>query len=139
MRRDSGILTLTHIYLLVGLSLPIWLSPSFKSSNLLAMASGLITVGFGDTAASFGGYFFGKHYWNQSKKTYEGTGCALLIQIISCFLFIKYINLEIPLNSYTMFVLIFVSIITAIIEAKIKEIDNLVSPIYHYILIKILL
>lgn len=68
--KDSGILTLTHIYLLVGFSLPIWIVPKLKSD--LIFASGLITIGIGDTMASFVGYLFGKHRWKNSMKTYEG-------------------------------------------------------------------
>lgn len=135
--KDSGLLTLTHIYLLIGFSLPIWLSPSFRSENTLAMTSGLITLGFGDSAASIGGSLFGRHYWKNSKKTYEGTICAFLAQVIGSVSSLAYISPEITLNSYLIFMITFVSIITTLIEANIKQIDNLVLPLYHYILIKI--
>ena len=53
--KDSGRLILTNIYLLVGLSLPLWTDPGpvsvFASSNL-SLYCGLISVGVADTAAA---------------------------------------------------------------------------------------
>ena len=52
-------LILSHVFLLVGLSYPIWISPIqvFHVSHL----SGLLTVGVGDTFASIIGSRFGRH------------------------------------------------------------------------------
>ena len=46
--KDSGKLILTNIYLLVGMSLPLWISPhqaSVYSSAQLQLYSGVISVG----------------------------------------------------------------------------------------------
>ena len=53
--KDSGRLILTNIYLLVGLSLPLWTDPgpvSMFASSSLNLYSGLISVGVADTAAA---------------------------------------------------------------------------------------
>ena len=53
--KDGGRLILTNIYLLIGLSLPLWTHPGpvsmFSSSNL-SLYTGLISVGVADTAAA---------------------------------------------------------------------------------------
>ncbi|CAG2170443.1 unnamed protein product [Oppiella nova] len=78
-QKDSGFLTLTHIYLLIGCSLPLWISPS----NGISIASGVISVGLGDTAAAVGGSLFGRNRWRGSHKTYEGTFFAFIAQLMS--------------------------------------------------------
>ena len=53
--KDSGRLILTNIYLLIGLSLPLWTDPgpvSVFASSSLNLYSGLISVGVADTAAA---------------------------------------------------------------------------------------
>lgn len=132
--KDSGILTLTHIYLLVGFSLPIWIVNELKSD--LIFASGLITIGIGDTMASFVGFMFGKHKWKNSMKTYEGTCAAIVSQIVGALLFLYYINLSI--TSLVIYKLIFISTITGLIEAKTIQIDNLILPLYFHLIILVL-
>lgn len=139
--QDSGLLTLTHIYLLVGTSLPIWLTSPVRptsSANMLAMTSGVITVGIGDTAAAVGGSLWGRHRWKGSNKTYEGTVCALVAQFGATWLLIRYLSLDIAFDSFHVLITIAISATTAVIEAKLSDIDNLVLPIYHYILVKLI-
>lgn len=132
--KDSGILTLTHIYLLVGFSLPIWIVAELKGD--LLFASGLITIGIGDTMASFVGFLFGRHRWKNSMKTYEGTAAAIISQVIGGLLFLYCLNLKI--NSLIIYKLIFVSTIIGLIEAKTIQIDNLILPLYFHLIMLIL-
>ncbi|XP_077989389.1 dolichol kinase-like isoform X2 [Glandiceps talaboti] len=51
--KDVGPVILTHIYLLLGFSLPVWLYPlRYYQGPSIAMYSGVISLGCGDTAAS---------------------------------------------------------------------------------------
>jgi len=135
--KDMGYLTLTHIYLLVGCSLPLWIYPFDYVKSPLAIASGIITVGFGDTAASIAGSLIGKHHWRGSPKTYEGTCFAMIAQLVSSLIICKYLIPNYFFSIYNIFVLSLISTTVAIIEAKISQIDNLVLPLYYYILIRI--
>lgn len=68
------LISLTPLYLLCGLSFPLWMPTN--NVPLLALLSGVLTVGVGDTAASFVGSKWGSHKWITSNKSIEGTiGC----------------------------------------------------------------
>ncbi|KAH7642500.1 hypothetical protein HUG17_5545 [Dermatophagoides farinae] len=71
--KDSGILTLSHIYLLVGCSSPLWLCNNLHHSNQISLASGIMAIGIGDTIASVVGITYGNRRWPKSRKTYLGT------------------------------------------------------------------
>ena len=129
--KDRGFLTLTHIYLLIGCALPLWLYPS-ESRSALSVFSGLISVGIGDTAASIVGYLIGRHKWNNSNKSYEGTIAAISCQILVTIWLWSHLYSS-PLNSLQILSIIAVSIVTAIIEAKTNQVDNLILPLYHNI------
>ena len=46
--KDKGELILTHIYLLFGCSVPMWLFLDFSGNPLFAHYSGLLIIGVGD-------------------------------------------------------------------------------------------
>lgn len=81
-------LSLTPLYLLCGLSFPLWMPAN--DTALLPLLSGVLTVGIGDAAASFVGSNWGKHKLNGSRKTMEGliaciTSQLVLIYILAAF------------------------------------------------------
>lgn len=82
--KDQGILILTHIYLLVGCSLPIWIFPlyvSFSEREYLLLFSGIVSLGVGDTAASIGGTLWGRTKFPHSSKSVEGTVCSIVAEV----------------------------------------------------------
>lgn len=135
--RDSNELILTHLFLLLGLGLPVLLTPSDMSSlvsnSLICKAlklsihvCGISVLAVGDAAASVFGVYYGKHKWPGSKKSYEGTAGAFagtwitlsVILIIGqkCFPFGMILALIVP------------SLIGALDEAFTSQIDNLTLP-----------
>jgi len=85
--KDSGALILTHVYLLLGLALPLWLFPVDYSKAdptgcKLALYSGILALGIGDTMASVVGKTFGRLRWPGSLKTVEGTLAGIMSQLL---------------------------------------------------------
>lgn len=83
--KDQGTLILTHIYLLIGCSLPIWIFPlksATDSTDNLLLCSGIISLGIGDTAASIGGTLWGKTKLPGSSKSIEGTICSIIAEVL---------------------------------------------------------
>lgn len=138
--KDTGMIALTPIYLLIGSSLPIWIHPSpcdvtgSAMFNILPLLSGLLSIGLGDTMASIIGSNYGKFKWPGSRKTVEGTLACILSQI-GFFHFLMYFDIvqnisnELQIRTYSA---IFV---TSIIEASTNQVDNLVLPIIMYIIL----
>jgi len=73
--KDEGVLVLSHIYLLLGCALPIWMEQWWDGSFLTKAsgAVGILYLGIGDTAASMCGKTLGRTKWPHSSKTMEGT------------------------------------------------------------------
>lgn len=131
--KDQGILTLTHIYLLVGCSSPIWLTFGSKLTQPLLLVSGVITVGIGDSFASIGGTYFGKHKWYKSNKSIEGTLSSFVSQMCAYIILNYYFNgtnaqlTNVELLAYTM-----ISLSSSLYETFTKQIDNLMLPLFNY-------
>ncbi|XP_001368167.3 dolichol kinase [Monodelphis domestica] len=138
--RDSGPLILTHIYLLLGMSLPLWLFPrpcapkgSLGSVGALVPYAGVLAVGVGDTIASIFGSTVGEIHWPGTVKTFEGTMSSIFAQIISVALILIF-DSKVDLNSSYAWILGSITIIS-LLEAYTTQIDNLMLPLYLQILL----
>ncbi|NWR03439.1 DOLK kinase, partial [Paradoxornis webbianus] len=138
--RDSGPLILTHIYLLLGMSLPVWLFPrscapkgTLPGAGALVPYSGVLAVGVGDTIASVFGSTMGEIKWPGTKKTFEGTMTAIFAQIIAVALILIF-DSSVNLNSSYAWILASVSLVS-LLEAYTTQIDNLLLPLYLQIML----
>lgn len=138
--RDSGPLILTHIYLLLGMSLPIWLVPrpctqkgNLGGARALVPYAGVLAVGVGDTVASIFGSTIGEIRWPGTKKTFEGTMTSIFAQIISVALILIF-DSGVDLNNSYAWILGSVSMVS-LLEAYTMQIDNLLLPLYLLILL----
>lgn len=122
------LISLTPLYLLCGLSFPLWMPTS--NVSLFVLLSGVLTVGIGDTAASFVGSKWGKHKWPGLEKSLEGTlGCVTSqLGTISVLVYMRYIN-----DRWLLLRSIPSVIAISFIETKTDQIDNLVLPLLMYV------
>ncbi|OWF43116.1 dolichol kinase-like [Mizuhopecten yessoensis] len=131
--QDQGEIILTPLYLLLGFSLPVWIIPMDKlDSTDLRLYAGVLSLGVGDTMASVGGAFMGRHRWPGSKKTIQGTAISIMSQLAALY----------GLHKLGVAVMFWQSIqaviLTALLEALTSQIDNLVLPLYMFCLLSIL-
>ncbi|KAI9336881.1 hypothetical protein BD770DRAFT_448642 [Pilaira anomala] len=138
--RDLGPVILSHIYLLLGCASPVWLG----CSNVLASLSGILSLGFGDAAASLIGKRYGRWHWPGTKKTVEGT-IAFIIAVFLSSSMIVYSAALIGVDDATRFAASagptewlnysFVITLTALLEAFSTQNDNIIIPLYMYALV----
>ncbi|CAF0757633.1 unnamed protein product [Rotaria sp. Silwood1] len=77
--KDTGSMMVSHLFLIIGLSYPVWLA---DDNRRLAQLSGIISVGIGDSIASIVGSKIGTHKWPGTKRTLEGSLAGLIVQFI---------------------------------------------------------
>lgn len=129
--KDS-LLSLTPLYLLCSLSFPLWMPTS--NLKMMALFSGILTVGIGDTAASFIGNKWGSHKWIDTDKTIEGTIACVLSQVCTILVLTYYGFVD----SYWLLIRsILASITISLIEARTNQVDNLALPLLMYVCLMI--
>ncbi|CAO0796583.1 unnamed protein product [Mucor circinelloides] len=138
--RDLGPVILSHIYLLLGCASPVWLG----SANVLASLSGVLSLGFGDAAASIVGKRFGRYRWPGTKKTVEGTAAFIIAVFFSSWL-IVYSSALVGVDGASRYVASagrgewlnysVVITLTALLEAFSTQNDNIIIPLYMYALV----
>jgi len=127
-QKDTGTAILSHIYLLIGCAMPVWLNS--LTNKTLPGVSGILALGVGDTMASIVGYRYGKIHWPKSKKTVEGTGgfiASILIFVLITSLFYSYGYNMIQWVKFVLFV-----ILTGLLEAESNQNDNLILPLFLF-------
>ncbi|KAL0870432.1 hypothetical protein ABMA27_005433 [Loxostege sticticalis] len=123
--KDSGTFAMTPIYLYVGLACPLALSPQLKGREL-ELLSGVLSIGVGDTAASWFGSKYGFNKWSSGNRTYEGTAFNILSQIATVYALLLFELLD---TKYALLRTAFAATITGLVEAKTNQVDNLVLPL----------
>ena len=132
-KQDSGVIVLTHIYLLVGLSIPLWLSTlSHTPPHFLAPCAGILIIGVGDAVASVVGKNFGHIHWPGTKKTIEGTSAACISVFAVCGIFALVAG-EAP-NFGATFVAM-AAVMAMLAESFTTQIDNLILPLRFFSLL----
>lgn len=160
--RDTGIVILSHIYLLLGCASTVWISrihyftPSNELPALIQIApyAGVLILGVGDTMvsknnivydkiknilidsykkASIIGINYGKKRWPGSKKTFMGTfGAFISLNIIVILLILAH---GISLEYYQWINISLSCLFSCLLEALTEQNDNLILPIYFDICI----
>ncbi|XP_067139067.1 dolichol kinase [Centruroides vittatus] len=130
--KDCGLLIVSHIYLLVGSTISLWINPCHQVS--LSIMSGVLAIGFGDSVAAFVGILWGKHKWPNSMKTYEGTIGAFFVQYLITLLIFYFTNKNV-FNIYNSIYVLTVTVFAVLFEAFTTQFDNLVLPLYLYVML----
>ncbi|XP_050326940.1 dolichol kinase isoform X1 [Bactrocera neohumeralis] len=141
--KDAGLLALTPFCLLIGCSIPLWISScpcgeneyTNDNSRLLSILAGVLTIGFGDTAASVVGSKFGRIKWRSSKKSLEGT-LAFMVMTFLATMFLNYFGYT-KLSAMKWFSTSIAILTTSLVEAHTDQIDNLTLPLIFYIIVNI--
>lgn len=110
----------------------------------MASLSGVLSLGFGDAAASIIGKRFGCYRWPGTKKTVEGTA-AFIIAVLLSSLVIVYSSALVGIDGASRYVASagrgewinysVVITITALLEAFSTQNDNIIIPLYMYVLV----
>ncbi|RKP04034.1 hypothetical protein CXG81DRAFT_8771 [Caulochytrium protostelioides] len=151
--KDTGPFLTSHLYLLVGCALPVWLESVANGAVMptLAGCAGMLCLGVSDTLASVVGFLVGRHRWPASSKTIEGSlafwlsgwAAALLLQrLVADYVpdaaGLAHVNLApggldgLPTMPASAPWLGVVFAAAALLEACCDQNDNLVLPLYVY-------
>ncbi|XP_066581029.1 dolichol kinase [Prorops nasuta] len=122
------LIALTPLYLLAGLSLPLWMPTN--NLQMIPLLSGVLSLGIGDTAASIVGSTWGNHKWPVSKKSIEGTVACVASQLLTviCFACFGYVENWLVMVQTTLAI-----IVVSLVEALTDQIDNLELPLLMYV------
>lgn len=139
-RDKNGNAILSHIYLLLGCALPIWLNRFYvfngsSSPSAVLALSGTLSLGVGDSLASIVGKAIGSTKWPNGQKSVQGTIAFVAGLFVSfCFLSNRYTELFVAS-------LLGGTCVTneGLMEAFSEQNDNLLIPLYLYCVLSILL
>lgn len=119
--KDSGLVILSHVYLLIGCAAAVWC----EAQSRLVMQLGVLVLGVGDACASIIGRQYGRIHWPHSKKTVEGT-MGFIASTVACAYGMRLLRL-VEAFSVRQFTLV-VSLL-AVAEGLSEQNDNLVLPL----------
>eukprot|EP01112_Ceratiomyxa_fruticulosa_P004299 TRINITY_DN1477_c1_g1_i4.p1 TRINITY_DN1477_c1_g1~~TRINITY_DN1477_c1_g1_i4.p1 ORF type:complete len:657 (+),score=109.09 TRINITY_DN1477_c1_g1_i4:178-2148(+) len=139
--KDQGVLTLTHIYLLIGCAAPLWLS--LLRGNMshegdfqnLAPYAGILIIGVGDTLAAFVGFNYGKIKLPGTKKTLEGALSGVAGVILTIFLVTQFSGFSYSFSQWSW--LLFSTFLSGMLEGFTTQIDNLILPLFYFAMLNL--
>lgn len=149
-KRDAGCFYVTHFTLLLGLSVPVWLSNAMddnvyitqimitplnaSSSSLLWPASmaGVIITGVSDAVASIvGSSKYGTApIARDSKKTIQGTGSGVVAAMCAWWAISWFVGMQLDWG-----VVSCATVLSCMLEASTEQMDNLFIPLHYYALL----
>ncbi|KAJ3324906.1 hypothetical protein HDV06_005494 [Boothiomyces sp. JEL0866] len=132
-RDKSGSAILSHVYLLLGCALPIWFSNLSLPSSVTIPLCGTFALGIGDALASTVGKAIGVTKWANRRKSVQGTLAFIIGLYISLSMVDVYSSVAISKRT-----LLISSTLTGLLEAFSEQNDNIVIPLYMYIVLTIL-
>jgi len=138
--RDQGAFYVTHMTLLLGLAIPIWLSQPWSTDHHLSMASyaGLLATGVGDASASIIGTLYGTiRVSPTSKKTLQGT-VASIVSILLCWMCLVVSGCCVAVGKGDMAWIVMATILSSFFEAVTDQFDNLFVSLQYFALIQCL-
>lgn len=125
--RDSGMIATTHLQLLLGCAVPVYLAPT--TSAVALAVCGVVVVGVGDSAAAAVGIALGRWRWTtRNRRTVEGT-VAMALAMAGAFVAL------VP-EPWDWFLLARVCTQTALMEALTHHTDNLLLPLFAFSLLQ---
>ncbi|KAI8611966.1 hypothetical protein BC830DRAFT_1138899 [Chytriomyces sp. MP71] len=128
--KDQGIVILSHIYLLVGCALPVWINRIHISAPTPAGLLGILALGVADACASVAGYRWGRSRWPRRAKTVEGTAAFVASMVGSLGFCAAFAAVDMGGAGLALVGKIFaVAIFLGFLEAASAQNDNLVLPI----------
>lgn len=151
-RDTCGPIVVSHIFLMLGISIPIFLASS---------PAGIICLGMGDAMASIVGKRLGRHNWPGSKKTVEGSlafvGAVMLGLSIYKYLQSYYTQWNFPIHEHflsmgvetfgtipynpfptlSLFKMLTIGAATSLLEAVGGMNDNVIVPVFLLILLQL--
>ncbi|XP_075979545.1 dolichol kinase [Anticarsia gemmatalis] len=131
--KDVGYFAMTPVYLYVGLACPLILVP-VHTGHQLELLSGVLSIGVGDTAASWFGSKYGFNKWSDGHKSLQGTSFNIISQIAVVYVLEMFEIFAVPNG---LFKIMFVGTVTGLVEAKTDQIDNLILPLVTVIAFQI--
>ncbi|CAM9298822.1 unnamed protein product, partial [Chrysoparadoxa australica] len=136
--RDDGLVFTTHLQLLLGAALPLWLtmertvsSGAAHTSRAMLGWSGVVVLGVGDALGAVVGSVHGRRRWPGSQRTIEGSAACFLGTLLTFSLILMwYQGGGGSLCSYLWLVLPSMQI--SLMEAFTRQSDNLILPCFAY-------
>lgn len=124
--KDSGLVILSHMYLLSGCAVGVWI----ETRSPLLQQLGLLVLGVGDSCASLVGRKYGRLHWPRSSKTVEGT-LAFFGSVVLGACVLRVLRL---VEAFHMPHLLLIAALLALAEGVSEQNDNLVLPVLGLLL-----